>query len=86
MNYPNPFNPTTTIEYGIPKASYVTLKIYNLLGQEIKTLVNEQINSGKHSVIWNGTDNNGNKVNSGIYIYTIQAGELRETKKLMLMK
>ncbi|MBU2493992.1 MAG: T9SS type A sorting domain-containing protein, partial [Bacteroidetes bacterium] len=64
----------------------VTLKIYNMLGQEIKTLVNEQINAGVNTVTWNGQDNFGHKVSSGAYIYQIVSGNFVQTRKMILLK
>ncbi len=89
QNYPNPFNPTTTISYKLPagKANYfVTLKIYDALGRLIKVLVEENQASGLHRVVWDGTDMNRRAVASGIYFYTIQAGNFRQTKKMVLMR
>ena len=80
-NYPNPFNPSTTIRYTIPKSSEVTLTIYNLLGREIETLVNKTRTPGEYSVIWNGQDHP-----SGIYICHLQAGDFMETRKLVLQR
>jgi photosystem II stability/assembly factor-like uncharacterized protein len=81
QNYPNPFNPTTTINYSIPKPSFVTIKVYDILGREIKTLLNEEKHSGNYKV-----DFDGNKFTSGIYFYRIRAGDFMETKKLILLK
>lgn len=86
QNYPNPFNPTTTINYALPKASYVTLKIYNMLGQEVKTLISKEMKAGAHSVNWAGDNNYGQKVTSGTYIYQISAGEFMQAKKMILLK
>ncbi len=86
QNYPNPFNPETTIKYELPKKLFVTLKIYNILGQEIKNLVSRTQNAGKYSVIWDGTDKNGNFVSSGIYFYSIKAGKYISTKKMLFLK
>ncbi len=86
QNYPNPFNPTTTIGYSLPKVSYVTLKIYDLLGREVKTLVSTEQNGGLHRVQWNGLNNYGSKVASGIYLYRIEAGDFNVTKKMILLK
>ena len=86
QNYPNPFNPTTTIKYDLPKTCYTTLKIYNLLGQEIKALVNDYKQAGHYSVIWDGLNNEGNLVCTGIYLYKIQAGEYKKTRKLALIR
>lgn len=81
QNYPNPFNPNTTIEYNILKQSYVTIKIYDLLGREIKTLLNEEKEAGNYEVQFNGSD-----IASGVYFYRLTAGEFNQTKKLVLMK
>ena len=86
QNYPNPFNPETIIKFSLPEAEFVTLKIYNMLGQEVITLIQEQKNLGNHSVVWNGKDNRGNQLASGTYIYRITAGEFNSTKKMVLIK
>lgn len=80
-NYPNPFNPATTINYAIPKDGKVEIKVYDMLGREVATLVNEYKTAGKYEVTFNA-DN----LSSGVYLYTIRAGDFSETKKLMLMK
>ncbi|MGE5499026.1 MAG: T9SS type A sorting domain-containing protein, partial [Syntrophothermus sp.] len=81
QNFPNPFNPTTTISYSIPKHSYVELKICDVLGREVSTLVNDQKHAGEHKVQFDGSS-----LPSGVYIYTIQAGSYRDSKKLLLLK
>jgi ligand-binding sensor domain-containing protein len=81
QNYPNPFNPTTTIDYSIPKESFVTIKVYDALGREVTTLVSEEKNTGEYSVKFNGS-----KLASGIYFYKITAGSFVQTKKMILMK
>ncbi len=86
QNYPNPFNPSTVINYSLPQTSFVTVKIYDMLGREVKTLVNREENAGTHIVQWNGRNNNGQKVTSGTYIYRIQAGDFVEAKKMLLLK
>lgn len=86
QNYPNPFNPETTIRYSVPEASYVTIKVYNTLGQEVRTLLNNEVNAGVYNVRWNGEDNFGNKVASGTYIYRVTAGSNIFTKKMVLLK
>ncbi|MCD4693477.1 MAG: T9SS type A sorting domain-containing protein, partial [Calditrichales bacterium] len=86
QNYPNPFNPQTTISYQLPVKADVALKIYNLLGQEGRTLVNENKNAGKHSVVWDGRDNSGIQVSSGIYLYHINSGKYSEVKKCIVLK
>jgi hypothetical protein len=80
-NYPNPFNPTTTIEYSLPKRDYIALKVYNMLGQEVATLTNESKPAGNYSVEFNA-----GSLASGIYIYTLQAGNLRKSHTMMLLK
>ena len=86
QNYPNPFNPSTIIKYAIPQASFVTLKIYNMLGQEVATLVNGQTDIGFHSITWNGRTNAGSFASSGVYIYRIVAGDFVQVKKMNLLK
>ena len=81
QSYPNPFNPSTTIKYEIPEKSIVIIKVYNLLGNEIATLINEEKNSGKHEIEFNATD-----LPSGTYFYQLQVSEFVETKKMILMK
>jgi photosystem II stability/assembly factor-like uncharacterized protein len=85
-NYPNPFNPSTTIRYALPKQTNVMLKIYNILGQEIRTLVNERQSAGVHSVVWDSRNNLNQAVSSGIYIYRLQAGARVLSKKMILLE
>jgi len=86
QNYPNPFNPTTQIRFGIPQAGNVTLKIYNSVGQLVKTLVDGNMSEGYYQVNWDARDNNGNRLSSGIYFYTLTSGSVIESKKMVLMK
>jgi hypothetical protein len=86
QNIPNPFNPTTEIGYALPKASPVRLEVLNVLGQVVRTLVDEFQTAGNHSTIWDGRDNNYQEVSSGVYFYRIAAGEYAETRKMVLMK
>ena len=86
QNYPNPFNPTTVISFQLSAGSFVTLKVYDMLGREIKTLANSQMNAGKYNLNWNGEDNYGSKVASGAYIYRITAGSFISTRKMVLIK
>ena len=81
QNYPNPFNAATQIEYTLPNTAYVIIKIYDVLGREIETVVNEQKAEGKYRVLWNAS-----KYSSGIYIYRLQAGDFIETKKMVLLR
>ena len=86
QNYPNPFNPTTTIQYGIANEGRVSLIIYNIMGQEIKTLVNTNQNAGFYSLYWNGLNNNNQMVSSGIYIYRITSKDFVKSKKMIYLK
>ena len=85
-NYPNPFNPTTTISYDLPEQTQVTLGIYDLLGKQIKTLVNQSQDAGNKIAVWDGTDNLGRQVSAGVYLYQIQAGDFSQTRKMLLLK
>ena len=86
QNYPNPFNPSTIIRYSIVSPSIVTLKIYDILGREVKTLVNQEQNNGTYEVNWNGDNEYGNKVSTGVYFYKIDAGTYSDVKKMLLIK
>ena len=86
QNYPNPFNPTTEISYGLPVQTYVTLKIYNLLGQEVVTLVDGQRSAGRHTTSWNALDEHGAVVASGIYFYRLETTDFSTTRKMVFMK
>ncbi len=86
QNYPNPFNPSTAISYSIAENSKVELAIYNIKGQKVKTLVNENKVKGNHSVTWNGKDQSNKKVSSGIYFYKLETANKTLTKKMILMK
>ncbi len=84
--YPNPFNPVTTLHYDLLEDSYVNITIYNMLGNVVNNLVNTNQNSGYKSVQWNATNNQAQPVSAGVYIYSIEAGEFRQTKKMILLK
>lgn len=92
QNYPNPFNPSTTIRFDLPQRSQVDLTVYNILGQLTVTLLDEQRNAGRYSVLWEGINTTGSRVSSGVYFYRIRARsldngkEIIQTKKLMLLK
>ena len=86
QNYPNPFNPSTLIKYQVMTNSNVVIKIYDVLGNEVKTLVNESKPSGSYSVTWNGDNNFGKKITSGVYFYRMEAGAFVKTMKLLLLK
>ena len=70
-NYPNPFNPNTTIDFYLPEPGDVTLEVFNIKGQRVKTLINEHKETGSHNIVWNGTDQNGRFVSSGVYFYRL---------------
>ena len=86
QNYPNPFNPTTRISYDLPENEFVSINVFDLRGREVKTLVNKEQVAGFRSVKWDATNNLGQPVSAGMYIYTIQAGEFRQTRKMVLLK
>ena len=86
QNYPNPFNPITTLRYDLPENSYVNVTIYDMLGREIRTLVNSTQDAGFKSVLWNATNDYGKPVSAGVYLYKIQAGEFIQTRKMVLLK
>ena len=85
-NYPNPFNPTTTIRFGLPERSPVKLVIYNIAGQRVATLVNREMSAGYHQVQWNGKNRNGQQAASGVYIYRLTAGKQQFVKKMLLVR
>ena len=85
-NFPNPFNPETNINFSLGKAGAVRLEIYNLKGQLVKTLVNSELIRGSHNLVWNGRDNSGREVSSGVYLYRLQTDNFSRTMKMMLMK
>ncbi|MGE5497975.1 MAG: T9SS type A sorting domain-containing protein, partial [Syntrophothermus sp.] len=86
QNYPNPFNPSTTISYALPESRFVSLKVYDMLGREIKTLISTEQAQGVYNVTWNGDNNYGQKVSSGTYFYRIDAGSFSQIRKMMLVK
>lgn len=86
QNHPNPFNPSTVIEFALPQASMTNLSIYNILGQRISTLVDKELPAGFYQVTWDGTTDNGTMAATGIYFYRIEADKFQSTKKLMLLK
>jgi len=85
QNYPNPFNPLTTINYKLPNNAPVTLKVYNMLGEEIISLLNQDMTAGQHQIIWDGRDFSGKMAPSGLYFYTIKSKEFEETKRMLLL-
>jgi hypothetical protein len=86
QNYPNPFNPTTTIKFTLPEPASVRLDVYNLLGRKVITLLDKELPVGDYTAVWDGVDNTGQPVASGIYLYRIDAGTFKASKKMMLLK
>ncbi len=86
QNYPNPFNPVTTLRYDLPENSLVNVTVYDMLGRQVKTLINQTQDAGYKSLIWDATNDYGKPVSAGIYLYQIQAGEYIQTKKMVLLK
>ena len=84
--YPNPFNPTTTIRYSIPVSNNVKIEVYNIMGQKVRTLVNQYKTAGTYSVTWDAKDEAGVKVATGMYFYRMQASHFQTVKKIILMK
>jgi len=85
-NFPNPFNPSTMISFDLAKAGNVRIDIFNIRGQRVRTLVNNHYDVGRFRVEWNGTDDNGRSVGSGVYFYTMRTGEFTATKSMLMMK
>jgi hypothetical protein len=86
QNMPNPFNPNTVIVFAVPRPAEVRIEVFNVLGQKVKTLANEFSKAGYKRVEWDGTDDNGSSVASGVYLYRMTAGDFSETKKMLLLK
>ncbi len=86
QNYPNPFNPTTKIEFSLPRTAHVTLDVYNIAGRRVKKLVDEELPSGHWSVVWDGDDESGAEVASGVYFYRIRTSEYTQTKKMVVIR
>jgi hypothetical protein len=86
QNYPNPFNPSTRIDYAVSKPSFVSIGVFDLLGQQVKTLVAQEKNAGAYDVQWDGTDNSGRSLPSGMYLYRMTAGSYSATRKMMFLK
>ena len=86
QNHPNPFNAGISIRYALPQEGFVTLTIYNVSGQKVRTLVDETKQVGEHTVSWNSLDEAGNEVATGVYFYKFQVGDYTETKKMILVR
>jgi hypothetical protein len=86
QNYPNPFNPSTTIAFSLPRAAYTTLKVFNIAGQEVTTLISSSLTAGNYRFTWDGTSALGRATSSGIYFYSLRAGDYADTKKMVFLK
>lgn len=86
QNYPNPFNPTTEISFALPQASHVRLTVYNVLGQRVRTLIDEEMPAGVHTKTWDGRNSGGGSVASGVYFYELFAGSYRDSHKMLMLK
>ena len=86
QNYPNPFNPSTEIKFSLPSTEKVYLVVYDLLGNMVREMVNEDLNVGMYTYKWMGENQNGSRVSAGMYFYQIQAGSFIQTKKMILLK
>ena len=85
-NYPNPFNPTTTLRFDLPEVSDITLIIYNMLGQKVRTFDYQNTSAGYHSVTWDATNDLGQPVGAGVYLYQLQTKNFVKTRKMVLLK
>ncbi|MGA9117889.1 MAG: FlgD immunoglobulin-like domain containing protein, partial [Bacteroidota bacterium] len=86
QNYPNPFNPSTNIQFAAPREGRVILSIYNILGQKVRTLVDEVRSAGRYTIVWDGKDDQGVNVGTGMYLYRLQAGDAAIVQKMVLLK
>jgi flagellar hook assembly protein FlgD len=85
-NYPNPFNPTTTLRFDVPEVSDITVTIFNMLGQKVRTFNLNNTPAGYHSVKWNARNDYGDPVGAGVYLYQLQANQFIKTRKMVLLK
>lgn len=86
QNFPNPFNPSTRIEYTVAEESPVEITVFNVRGEKVTTLTNETKSAGRHNVLWDGRDKSGREVSSGVYFYRLSIGDYRSTKKMLMLK
>ncbi len=86
QNYPNPFNPTTTIEFSLPEKSFVTIIVYNTIGQKVATILEKQLSAGTHQTVWNGMTSGNIKAPTGVYLYKLQTENREISKKMLLLK
>jgi flagellar hook assembly protein FlgD len=86
QNFPNPFNPSTTIEYSVSEESPVEIAVFNVGGEKVTTLLNETKSPGRYKVVWDGTDDAGREVSSGVYFYRLTIADYHSTKKMLMLK
>ncbi len=86
QNVPNPFNPTTTIQFDLARDGEVTLRIFDVAGHQVRTLVHGKLSGNRHQVTWNGLDDTGRRVSSGVYLYRLTAGDFAATRRLVVLK
>lgn len=86
QNYPNPFNPSTTITFSLPNDASVNVKVFNMLGQEVASLADGYFQRGRHELVWNAHDADQRRIASGVYFYSIESGDLRLVKKMVVLK
>ncbi|UCF64807.1 MAG: T9SS type A sorting domain-containing protein, partial [bacterium] len=86
QNFPNPFNPSTTIRFQVPRNAQVKLTVFNMLGQKVRTLLNEAMGPGYYDAVWDGRNDTGVNVSSGVYIYKFEAGNYTRVRKMMFLK
>ena len=86
QNFPNPFNPETRIRFSLTRKSLVSIDIFNLLGRQVRHLVNREYSAGQYEVVWEGRTDGGTEVASGLYLYRLKVGEMTESKKMLLLK
>jgi flagellar hook assembly protein FlgD len=84
--YPNPFNPVTTFDFALPRPTWVTLEVYNILGQKVATLTDQEYPAGRHKVAWDTRATGGNEIASGVYFARIKAGEFKASRKMVVVK
>ena len=85
-NYPNPFNPATRVAFDLPAAARVSLTVFDVKGSRVATVLDERRSAGHHTVAWNGRDDAGRQVSSGVYFYQLRAGDFRATRRMLLMR
>ena len=86
QNFPNPFNPSTSIPFALPSAAQVRLSVFNVLGQQVRTLLDREVEAGYHRMAWDGSDDAGRQAGAGVYFYLLESGSFLQTRKMTLVK